>query len=184
MDKKVMGIIAVVAIIVIALVALFAFSGDGSSPANILSNNSSGGGILSSGDSAPEPVKNKTFEFEACTLELPEDSAILNLSNNEDGFSAMMYMVVSNSTNDSFVMAVASGENLIPSADSYVDNMIAQGNNVEKVEDYGKWVIVKNNDVSTNKYSAVNVEGGYGFIISHDNTTALKNIVDTFKLKE
>ena len=174
MDKKVIGIGAIVAIIIIAIIAVVAMGGMGGS-----------GGILGNATNATaaEVVTNKTYDFEYCTLELPNTTNVVNLSNNEDGFEAMLYIIADNATNSSFTMAVATGDNMISSADEYVGNMNSQGNDVEKVEDYGKWVIVKNNDNSSYKYMAVNIEGGHGFLISHDDMGTLKQIVDTYKFK-
>lgn len=181
MDKKMVGIAIVVVIIVVALGAFLAFSGNGGSPAEILSGNSTSDNGTS--DASVSEVKNKTFDFAYCSLELPEDTEIVNLTNNESGFEAITYLIFSNSTNESFMMAVASGDNLIPSTDSYVENMASQGNPVEKVKDYKDWVIVKNNETGSYQYQAVHIEGGHGFIISHEDVGSLEKIVDVYKFK-
>ncbi len=162
-----MAIAAAVIVVIIAIVAIFA--------TGIISTDSLMG---------QPPVENKTFDFEGCTLELPETSAVLNLTGNEDqGVQSTFYLVTDNSTNTTFTLAVGSGSNLVPTANDYIANLASQGYNVQKDGEYKGWTIVKDSDEDSYTYELVKVDGK-AYVFSGDDLNQLKSIVDTFKKKD
>lgn len=167
MEKKHMAIAAAVIIVIIAIVAIFA--------TGIISTDSLMG---------QPPVENKTFDFEGCTLVLPETTAVLNLTGEEDsGVSSVFYLITDNSTNTTFTLAVGSGSNLVPSANDYIANLASQGYNVQKDGEYDGWTIVKDSDEDNYKYELVKVDGK-AYVLSGDDLEHLKSVVDTFEKKE
>ena len=139
-------------------------------------------------DWGEEEVQNKTFTFEGgCSLELPEDVSILNLSETNDyGNEINTHIIMDNHTDSSYTFAVSTGDSIVASTDEYYSNVIGTYPGATLEGDYNGWTIIDlhndgDSDDTSSRYHLALVDGTTIYLLIGDDLTVLKNVADTFK---
>lgn len=134
-------------------------------------------------------LANETYTFEGFTLDLPEGASMFNFSSDSDGVYMNTYYVSWGSeqdgNNESIDVTYAKGENMVTSAEEFVQNWVDMGAVSEG--QYNGWSIINRNGVpndnggSYSGYMMAKYVDGSMYILMGDDLDFLKGVADSFK---
>lgn len=133
------------------------------------------------GNSQPET---EMYKFDGFSLELPKDSTAVENQTNVAGIHVKSSILTSKAANSTLYVASLTGDNLVSSADEYVNIWVAEG--ASDAGKYKDWSVadlstVKDQNTTYGKFMLVKHDGSQIVLLEGDNLTSLKNIADTYK---
>ena len=136
----------------------------------------------------PQEVANQTYKFdEGFTLDIPENANVTNFTLGDSDYLVNSYYIdweTANGTNQSVMVVVMSGNQLVDSVDEYIANTAEKGGVSEGT--HGQWAIInmanyQNNGVMGSGYRVAFHTGDYLISLEGDDLALLESIADSYK---
>lgn len=162
MENKHLAIIAIIVVVIVAVIAL----------------------VLSVGLLSVAP-QNQTYQFDGCTLELPENVEFDNLTRgNASRVLEEFYYISDPNSGENYSFDVSKGASMISTVDQYVSNLAQKG--ATNDGNYNNWTIVNLHGYHPGglryNYLLLYHDGTVLYEFCGNNLTALEHVADTFRI--